>query len=410
MNLKTKVIVDKFIIFSIIIICFSIFLPPFFKSISITLLIFSILGAFFTKTYTPKLNLNKDFLLLFFFFFLHIIGIFYSSNKDFAFFDIQVKMPMLILPIIFLFIPKNFLSKDKLLTYSLAIIIGLVLTIFYCFILGIIRAINNSTPLISEIFYTKLSAGFHPSYLSLFAVVVLILTYKIPLNKFINATKSNLIKIAIIALISVFLVMLNSRAGLLILIIAYLWILFDMFFIKKSRLYAIITFIIILVSALFIINSEFLSMRYSNAIEDFSKNDNIKHETSSVSQRAFIYSNAWNLVSDNLVFGVGTGDVKSTLEELYKKENIHFYSYLNAHNQYLQTTIALGLLGLLNLVLVFLFPMIKMLKKKEYFLLITFILIGFSFLFESMLERSMGVYFFSLIYVLSNSYLDMDKL
>jgi O-antigen ligase len=203
--------------------------------------------------------------------------------------------------------------------------------------------------------------------------------------------------------------MLNSRSGLLILIIAYLWILIDLFFVEKKRISALITLFVLIVCGFFILNSNFLSMRYRNAIENIAQEKNINHESNSMSQRSFIYSNSWTLVSKNLVFGVGTGDVKSTFESLYEKENVRFSSYLNAHNQYLQTTIALGMVGLLVLVLVFLFPMIRMLKQKQYFLLIIFLLIGFSYLFESMLERNMGTYFFALIYVLSNSYLSTQK-
>ncbi|MDD2530202.1 MAG: O-antigen ligase family protein [Bacteroidales bacterium] len=410
MKLKTKDIIDKLIVLSIIIVCLSIFLPPFFKSISISLLAIAVLGAFFSKAYSLKPSVNKESLLLIAFFFLHIIGVFYSSDKNSALFDLQIKLSLIILPLLFIFIPKQFLSKDKLWTYFLAIIIGLVLTIFYCFISGVVRSISNSLPLVGEIIYTKLGAKFHPSYLSLFASVGLVLTYKIPLNQFLKApNQAKLIKIFTIALISFFLVMLNSRSGLLILIIAYLWILIDLFFVEKKRISALITLFVLIVCGFFILNSNFLSMRYRNAIENIAQEKNINHESNSMSQRSFIYSNSWTLVSKNLVFGVGTGDVKSTFESLYEKENVRFSSYLNAHNQYLQTTIALGMVGLLVLVLVFLFPMIRMLKQKQYFLLIIFLLIGFSYLFESMLERNMGTYFFALIYVLSNSYLSTQK-
>lgn len=406
MKLKTKYIIDKFVFFSIVFICLSIFLPPFFKSLAITFLAFSTLFAFTTKTYEIKPLFDKKIILFLIFFSLHIIGVFYSSNKDSALFDIQIKLPMLILPLIFIFLPKNFLTKDKFWLYALSIIAGLIITIFYCFSFGIVRAVSNSLPLLPEIIYTKLSASFHPSYLSLFASTGLVLTYKIPLNNiFPNFNKSGLIKSIIIVLISIFLIMLNSRTGFILMVISYLWILIDMFFVRKRKVLAISTALIVSLSLLLVLNTNILSQRYNNAINNIGQTNNIEPEMSSMSQRNFIYSNSLNLISENIVFGVGTGDVKSTFENLYERENIHFHSYLNAHNQYLQTTIALGLIGLLILLSLFFFPMIKMIREKEFFFLTIFLLIGFSFLFESMLERNMGTYFFALIYVLSNSYL-----
>lgn len=406
MNLKTKYIIDKLVFFSIIFVCLSIFLPPFFKSLAITLLAISTIITFITKAYKLKISFDKSIILLLIFYLIHIIGVFYSSNKDSALFDLQIKLPMLILPIIFIFLPKSFLTKDKLWQYIFAIITGLFITIFYCFTFGIIRAVSNSLPIMPEIIYRKLSANFHPSYLSLFAATGLVLTYKISLNNIFKHLKSSgLIKTIIIVLISIFLIMLSSRTGFIAMIIAYLWILFDMFFVRKRKILAIITLLIVSLSLLLILNTDILSLRYNNAINNISQDNNIKPEQSSMSQRNFIYSNSINLISENIVFGVGTGDVKSKFEELYERENVHFHSYLNAHNQYLQTTIALGLVGLLILLSLFLFPMIKMIKEKEFFLLTLFLLIGFSFLFESMLERNMGIYFFVLIYVLSNSYL-----
>lgn len=406
MKLKTKYIIDKFVFFSIVFICLSIFLPPFFKPLAITFLAFSTLFAFTTKTYEIKPLFDKKIILFLIFFSLHIIGVFNSSNKDSALFDIQIKLPMLILPLIFIFLPKNFLTKDKFWLYALSIIAGLIITIFYCFSFGIVRAVSNSLPLLPEIIYTKLSANFHPSYLSLFAATGLVLMYKIPLNNiFPNFNKSGLIKSIIIVLISIFLIMLNSRTGFILMVISYLWILIDMFFVRKRKVLAISTALIVSLSLLLVLNTNILSQRYNNAINNIGQNNNIEPEMSSMSQRNFIYSNSLNLISENIVFGVGTGDVKSTFENLYERENIHFHSYLNAHNQYLQTTIALGLIGLLILLSLFFFPMIKMIREKEFFFLTIFLLIGFSFLFESMLERNMGTYFFSLIYVLSNSYL-----
>lgn len=405
---KTKCLLNKLIFLSILFICLSIYLPPFFKSLSLTILALVLSISFLLKAYSPKPNLNKAFILPIIFYFLHIIGLFYSSDKSEAIFDLQVKLPILILPLLFLFMPDKFLTKNYLFKYSIAIVIGLIINIFYCFTDGIIRSITNSSTLISEITYTKLSASLHPSYLSLFASVGLILSYIIPLEEMfkIRSNMVRIIKIAIASIITFFILMLNSRSGLIVLTIAYIWIIYDMFFLRKRRYQSIIILLIISISYIAIFNLNALSNRYNTAIESITETHTTNQGANSMSQRKFIYGSSLNLILEKPLFGQGTGDVRKSLNNLYEKNNVKFYSYLNAHNQFIQTTIALGLIGLIIILLLFIIPIINIIKSREYYLIAIYLIIGFSFLFESMLDRSMGAYFFILIYILSNIYIE----
>jgi len=411
MKYKTKSIVDKSILISMFFICLSIYLPTFFKSLSITFLSLSIILAYLTKSYPFKLNFNKYNLLIIILYLLYVIGVFYSSDIKEALFDLEVKLPIIIFPILFLFLPRNFISKKNIWLYCSAIIAGLVINIFYCFYYGILNAINNSLPLIPEISYTKLSLSFHPSYLSLFASIALIFVYKIPFKNLFNFnTRTNfIVKFLLYFIITIFLLMLKSRSGFIAMTISYIWIICNTFFVEKRKLVSIFTLIIITFFYILVFNSGQFSGRYYNAIENMSEsNTTSTYNASSMSQRKFIYSNSIDLILEKPFFGVGTGDVKLTLNKLYSNEQVDFKSYLNAHCQFIQTTIALGAVGFIVLLIIFLFPIIEMYKQKEYFLVTIFVLIGVSFLFESMLERQMGTFFFGLIYVLTSSFLKKD--
>ena len=413
MKYKTKNIIDKYILISIIFICLSIYLPPFFKSLSITFLASSIILAYLTKSYSLKFNLNfnKHNLLLLMLYLLYVIGVFYSSDIKEAFFDLEVKLPIIIFPILFLFLPRNFLSKRKFWLYVTAIISGLIINIFFCFISGIIRSINYSLPLIPEISYTKLTISSHPSYASLFSSIALILVYRMPSKELfkINKRTNYIIKTISFFIITVFLLMLKSRSGFIAMTIVSIWIIFDIFFIEKRKIVSLITLLLISILYITIFNLNQFSGRYYNAIDKMSNNSTKNQPNeSSISQRKFIYLNSLKIILEKPFLGYGTGDVKQTLNKLYNKEQTNFKSYLNAHNQFLQTSIALGLIGLILLMLVFILPIINMFNQKEYFLVTIFLLIVTGFLFESMLEREMGTYFFGLIYVLSNSYMRKD--
>lgn len=405
MKYKIKSIIDKSIFISMFFICVSIFLPPFFKGLSISILIACIIIAYSIKSYKFKENItfNKHNMLLFIFYVLYIIGFFYSYDKKEALFDLEIKLPILIFPLIFFFIPKKIISKRNLWFYSMFIILGCVFFILYRFSLGIIIAITNSLPLIPEISYCKLAI--QPSYFALITSVALILTYKLPLKELFRITSktNNIIKSISIFIITIFFLFLNSTSGLLCITIAYLSIIFNTYIIEKRKKASLLPICTIVVFYILVFNVNSFNDRYK-----YYANIELKSEKKEGSQRKFIDLRAHKIILESSLFGSGTGDVKATLARFYKENGANFDKYYNAHNQFLQTNIALGAVGLILFMLIFIMPFIKMIQQKEYFLITIFVLLGTSFIFESMLERQMGTFFFGLIYVLSNSYLEKD--
>lgn len=398
---KTKNIFDQSILLSILFICLSIYLPPLFKSLSITILALVLIASFVSKTHSPKPNLKKSFLLPILFYALHIIGTFYSSDKNEALFDLQIKLPILILPILFLFLPSKFLTKDYLFKYSIAIIGGCIIYILYSFGSGIISSITNSLPLIPEISYGKLTS--QPSYFALIASIALILNDRLPLQELfnINSNVSNIIKVIIVLIISTFFLFLNSTSGLFCISFAYLYIIIHNYVVEKKKWVTLLNIILVLIFYVMVFNIDTLNSRYK-----YYANVELKTEKKDGSQRKFIILNAPKIIVQSSLFGSGTGDTKPIINKLYKDNGINFYMYFNAHNQFLQTNIALGIIGLIILILMFILPIIKIVNNKEYYLLTIYLIIGFSFLFESMLDRSMGAYFFAIMYVLTNTYIE----
>lgn len=103
------------------------------------------------------------------------------------------------------------------------------------------------------------------------------------------------------------------------------------------------------------------------------------------------------IIKEAPVFGVGPGDVQDKLQEAYKK-NFLKYSYrdrLNAHNQYVQTTLGLGIVGLLALLATIVLPAVLAIRRKNYLALAFLILFSACCLTESMLYVHKGIVFFS---------------
>jgi O-antigen ligase len=68
---------------------------------------------------------------------------------------------------------------------------------------------------------------------------------------------------------------------------------------------------------------------------------------------------------------------------------------LNAHNQFIQTFITLGVLGAALLAAMFLVPAVLGFRKEAWIYLTFLTVTGISMLFESMLETQAGVVFYA---------------
>ncbi|MBL0330992.1 MAG: O-antigen ligase family protein [Bacteroidetes bacterium] len=117
----------------------------------------------------------------------------------------------------------------------------------------------------------------------------------------------------------------------------------------------------------------------------------------SLTQRFEFWKAAMGIIKDNLVFGVGTGDVKMAFEAQYDKMNSPLTKEwrLRSHNQYLSIGVAFGLVGLIWFLITLFYPMVLKGKTFDY-LYITFLLIAVvSFLTEDTLETQAGVTFYA---------------
>jgi hypothetical protein len=121
-----------------------------------------------------------------------------------------------------------------------------------------------------------------------------------------------------------------------------------------------------------------------------------QHETNghSLTMRLDFWETALHIIKQNFLFGVGTGDVESAFKMQYQKENtsLHKEWQLRSHNQYLETTVGLGIIGLLLFLIRLFAPFFS--NKKLSVLFILFILIEvLSFINEDTLETQAGVTF-----------------
>ncbi len=117
----------------------------------------------------------------------------------------------------------------------------------------------------------------------------------------------------------------------------------------------------------------------------------------SLTQRFEFWKAAMGIIKNNVVFGVGTGDVKTAFEMQYDKmdSSLTTENRLRSHNQYLSFGVAFGMVGLLWFLITLFYPMVLQGKIFDY-LYISFLLIAImSFLTEDTLESQAGVTFYA---------------
>jgi O-antigen ligase len=163
---------------------------------------------------------------------------------------------------------------------------------------------------------------------------------------------------------------------------------------------------LVLSFALAIILNPSLDRQWNDMI-DFSTQNNIEFDKDETLNRSWggktirltIWRCSWDIIKTHWLLGVGTGDVQAALQQAYENRKFYFasrYNTYNAHNQYIQTTIAYGLVGLSIFVTAVFAPVFLCYQqKRNTFYLIFLLCFAFVCVTESILELNKGIIWYS---------------
>ncbi|MCF8428615.1 MAG: O-antigen ligase family protein, partial [Bacteroidia bacterium] len=250
-------------------------------------------------------------------------------------------------------------------------------------------------------YYSYLSSVIHPSYTAMYTIVALLAI------RYLNQQKNiylNFTWLSIIVLLTTYVFFLSSKAGWIGLGFTYFIFIFDL--LKSSSYFKIIFIVLTLIGFFFLINVYFAPQYASripkmqsieNAIKGKDKNNKPSTTgTDGSGSRIFVWKASLEVIKENLPLGAGTGDSRDKLMEKYleKKMDTEYKFALNSHNQFLNTTLSLGILGFLSLFICFWIPFNTGLKFKALFLINFTIVVIINLLFESMFERQSGIIFY----------------
>ena len=300
------------------------------------------------------------------------------------------------LPIALLAIAFNTNNKQEIRIQYLALLTGVIVSVFIHFgwTIILIDAVELKLRIFSNPRYYMESAIFsriHHSYLSVLYLVVLTTIY---LKKdIIKLHKKEVIIFGL--LIVTGLLFAFSRAAILtlVLILTYesiKWA-FGLLKININRVVRFVAATVLTLTLLVIVFSNF-------KVDSLSSSTPIK----GLSTRMEIWDNATELIMQKPITGWGPGSFKDALKQSNRSTsfNSNTWSSLNTHNQFLETSGMFGLLVSVCLAWFLLFPtgLSRQHSKYSEFIIIAAIIFITAFFFESFLNRNLGILIFGLSY------------
>ena len=329
----------------------------------------------------------------------YVVSVLYSQNVDRALTVVSRKAEMFIFPLCILLSDTSYLKRDHLrvMFYGLLVVIG------------------------GMFFYNLFTNTFEErnhTYVALYILPTVGFIYsELTQHREVMPLWQKLMLYAAAVMTIVFIIYIDSRAGILCLY--GVEVLCALHLAQKSGWRKGVLLALLLVGLTFTAektlpnhNSRLpiASLASTQAVEtdDGTVADTVTTTTPAYGKyndaRMAINVTAVKTVAGSPVFGYGVGDYDTVLTERYGIEGYPslMEQQLNAHNQYTETTLAIGIVGLAAMLWWLVMPLCVAWRRKAGFwpvLVLTFIVM-FCLLFESMLERQMGMQFISLLYAL----------
>ena len=334
------------------------------------------------------------------FYLLHLAGMFNTENMAEGYANLMTKLSFLIFPFLF-FRPKNengLYIEKVLIAFVLACFIAIGLGVAYSTRLWLAGHTSfEGFPLfMGRNFSPNLHVGYMAAYYTFACMIVLWLKDSRASNSILKHIPAAFFySVSAMFLLAVLLTgAKNQTLFLLLLLPAYVLVQMVRIGKKKTGIFMIAGLLV----GLLLVSNAFpkITFRFQKAWEEMNTTHIDPNSISSTSVRLLVWESALDVFTKNFNSGVGTGDLKAELQKQYE-QNGYMGAYekrLDAHNQFLNTSVMLGVAGLVCLIWLFVFSLRFALMHNNYLLLGLTLLIAFSGLTESFLEVRSGIIFY----------------
>ena len=338
------------------------------------------------KSWRQRFKSYPEFIMVTCLFWLYLVSVFWSGDHLEWLVQMRLKVPFLIMPLSFLFLPPLSRKQYHSLFYWLLLCacisaLGVVWKFYGAqemFIDEVREGRAFPTP-INHIRYSLLGA------IAVAAGVVLVL------SKFYLFHRVERLGVAVMTgFLFLFIHLLSVRSGLVAMYGA-LAVLGIYFVVKEERYKLGIWALVALFFAPFIAYriSPSFKQKVNYTVYDYKQYRQGVGSDYSDSDRIRSWKTGLDLAHKHFLIGIGAGDLKPMLSRYYR-ENFHSDRFWKPHNQFITVYLVTGVIGLFIFLISLYVPLLVKSHWKEMLLLLPFVICMLSMLAENTLDTSRG--------------------
>lgn len=327
------------------------------------------------------------------------VSLLYSNNVSAGLNTLWHKSVLLIFPLCFLLTDTSYLKPVHVRVIFYALLVAICGVFLYCVGDAVVKMTGGA--MLKSVTGMTFDVARHHTYYAFYALVAVVFVY-FELSGHWHEMKvwQRVLLIVATVFVILYIVLVNSRAGVLGLYVMEVVCAVHLA-LRYKRWWQALLMAVLMVG--FTLSAETLLPGHQNRLK-------ATVEAGEKDARVGIIKSSFNAVKQSPLTGQGVGDYEETLHEQYTEDE-RSLGTLNAHNQYAETLLAVGLVGLLFLLAYLLMPLICAIGRKGVFWQVTFFtgIVMFNLLFESMLERQMGMLFIGFFLALMVLITSMDE-
>ena len=291
-----------------------------------------------------RLKNNKLIIAVFLYLLLHVIALLWTADMESGLHTLRKQLKFLFIPIFMLFVKREHVKY-----YILAFLASMSLSEIWSYgIFFELLPLYGGATLVDPIPLMS-----HITYNPFLAIAIYFLFYYVLFDPSTGKLKKIIYSFFIVTM-SINMFITGGRAGQVMYFAMLVVVIFQYFPKNAFKALLISSFVLVFISSAFYLNSKIFSDRVDLAVTELSDYKN--HTESSTGVRISAAINSWDIIKENPIIGVGTGDYKNEFINTSKKNVLGLHNLLvihNPHNMYVLILVQFGFIGLLALLYMF---------------------------------------------------------
>lgn len=328
---------------------------------------------------------------------MYAISMLYTSNVSDGWQNMEKKLSFIIFPLFFFVSDMTYLSSKRIKALFYAFLSGLLLFIVSNMLWAIYDFIVLDAPIQRFLGWEITKINYiHHTYIAMYACFGIIYSFVELFDNHLKSKGKIAFLLSTLVLSTLFVILVESRAGILCMFLLFACLFAWLFFVKKKRMITMCvgTALAVLLVIFFLLFPSGLNriIKTQQDLVDTEHKEDI---------RITLLKAGLSVAKENCMFGVGVGDRCDVLIKYYEDNNLECGD-LNSHNQFVDTTISIGILGLLLLLGYFVVPIVLFAinKRWDVVMLLFLFSIAFNAVFEAVFETQTGILYFNFIFCL----------